>query len=217
MEESAVLQTAFNAFTRGGPTMDGRTFVKLCKDCKLVDKVVTTIDIDLIFAKVKEKGQRTISFSGNLTLTMYTQFSCNTSPATSMPRSFPTIASPSQKTEHELCTLSSDVTPVTPRQCEDYFLLNSSMPFVNCGAAFERSLKLIAEKKKLPLFKIVEQVQSAKGPQFVGTTADAVRFHDDKSTYTGVYANGGPSTVDTAKSRGADLTKRPANVRGVKK
>eukprot|EP00920_Eleutheroschizon_duboscqi_P025841 GHVT01063834.1.p1 GENE.GHVT01063834.1~~GHVT01063834.1.p1 ORF type:complete len:147 (-),score=18.84 GHVT01063834.1:670-1110(-) len=146
MEESAVLQTAFNAFTRGGPTMDGRTFVKLCKDCKLVDKVVTTIDIDLIFAKVKEKGQRTISFS-----------------------------------------------------------------------AFERSLKLIAEKKKLPLFKIVEQVQSAKGPQFVGTTADAVRFHDDKSTYTGVYANGGPSTVDTAKSRGADLTKRPANVRGVKK
>jgi hypothetical protein len=28
------------------------------------------------------------------------------------------------------------------------------------------------------------------------TKVDQVRLHDDKSTYTGVYAQGGPSTVD---------------------
>ena len=29
------------------------------------------------------------------------------------------------------------------------------------------------------------------------TKADNVRFHDDKSTYTGVYARGGPTNVDS--------------------
>jgi len=33
------------------------------------------------------------------------------------------------------------------------------------------------------------------GPSFTGTQAEAVRFHDDKDQYTGVHANGGPSTV----------------------
>jgi hypothetical protein len=33
------------------------------------------------------------------------------------------------------------------------------------------------------------------GPVFTGTKADAVKYHDDKSLYTGVYTNGGPTTV----------------------
>ena len=36
---------------------------------------------------------------------------------------------------------------------------------------------------------------SQGGPVFAGTQADAVRFHDDKDQYTGVYAHGGPSTI----------------------
>lgn len=36
--------------------------VKLCKDCGLVDKAFTTTDVDLIFAKVKAKTARKITF-----------------------------------------------------------------------------------------------------------------------------------------------------------
>lgn len=42
--------------------MDGRQFVKMMKDVGFVDKKFTTTDVDLIFAKVKEKSQRKITF-----------------------------------------------------------------------------------------------------------------------------------------------------------
>ena len=40
-------------------------------------------------------------------------------------------------------------------------------------------------------------IAAAGGPQFAGTKADNVKFHDDKSQYTGVYAQGGPTNVDS--------------------
>lgn len=42
--------------------MEGKNFIKLCKDCKLMSKALTTTDIDLIFTKVKTKGARKIPF-----------------------------------------------------------------------------------------------------------------------------------------------------------
>lgn len=42
--------------------------------------------------------------------------------------------------------------------------------------------------------------------QFAGTKADYVKFHDDKSQYTGVYANGGPSNVDAGNGMIGDLS-----------
>lgn len=42
--------------------MDGRQFVKLLKDCGILDKKFTTTDIDIIFAKVKEKKERVIDY-----------------------------------------------------------------------------------------------------------------------------------------------------------
>jgi hypothetical protein len=42
--------------------MEGKTLVKFAKDCGLLDKHLTTTDIDLIFAKVKTKGSKKISF-----------------------------------------------------------------------------------------------------------------------------------------------------------
>lgn len=42
--------------------MEGAKFSKLCKDCKLYEKHFTSIDVDIIFAKVKVKGQRKINF-----------------------------------------------------------------------------------------------------------------------------------------------------------
>ncbi len=43
--------------------MDGRQFAKLAKDCKLLDKKLTATDIDLTFAKVKDKTARKITFA----------------------------------------------------------------------------------------------------------------------------------------------------------
>ena len=55
------------------------------------------------------------------------------------------------------------------------------------------------------------------GPSFSGTKVDKVKFHDDKSLYTGVHAKGGPTTVDAGKGL-VDLCDRTAaDVRGVKK
>jgi len=42
--------------------MEGKTFAKVAKDCGLLDKKLTATDIDLIFAKVKPKAERRITF-----------------------------------------------------------------------------------------------------------------------------------------------------------
>lgn len=43
--------------------MDGKTFAKVSKDCHLLDKKLTTTDVDLIFAKVKTSSAvRTITY-----------------------------------------------------------------------------------------------------------------------------------------------------------
>jgi len=43
--------------------MDGKTFAKVTKDCHLIDKKLTPTDVDLIFAKVKDKAARKITYS----------------------------------------------------------------------------------------------------------------------------------------------------------
>jgi hypothetical protein len=87
---------------------------------------------------------------------------------------------------------------------------------------FQKTLELAATKKGTTKEALIEQICSKGGPKYTGTKADYVKFHDDKSTYTGVYAKGGPSTVDAGRggmvsdiSQICDRTK--ADVRGVKK
>jgi hypothetical protein len=44
--------------------MDGKTFAKFSKDTKILDKkTLTSTDIDLVFAKVKDKAARKITFA----------------------------------------------------------------------------------------------------------------------------------------------------------
>ena len=47
--------------------MDGKSFAKMCKDTKLIDKKLTATDVDLIFAKSKAKTDRRITFDQWLT------------------------------------------------------------------------------------------------------------------------------------------------------
>lgn len=57
------LDEVFHGFTNGQSEMENKTLVKVCKDCGLMDaKHLTSTDIDLIFAKVKAKGARKITF-----------------------------------------------------------------------------------------------------------------------------------------------------------
>lgn len=55
------LEEVFLGFTNGAAEMDGKTFAKLAKDTKILDKALTATDIDLIFAKVKDKAARKIN------------------------------------------------------------------------------------------------------------------------------------------------------------
>ena len=87
---------------------------------------------------------------------------------------------------------------------------------------FEDALKHIAEKKKIEYEKLVESISSHGVQSYTGTKADYVKFHDDKSLYTGVYAKGGPSNVDIGNGGGiSDISqlcdRTGADVRGVKK
>jgi hypothetical protein len=55
-------------------------------------------------------------------------------------------------------------------------------------AQFEHLLRLIAEKKGVEHGQFIKNVALSEGPKLNGTLADAVRFHDDKSTYTGRHS-----------------------------
>ena len=84
---------------------------------------------------------------------------------------------------------------------------------------FLTALKEIAIKKKVDVSVIEEKLKSSGGPQFKGTKTEYVKMHDDKSTYTGVYAKGGPTNVD--KHNVIDISqtcdRSGADVRGIKK
>jgi len=55
--------------------------------------------------------------------------------------------------------------------------------------AFKDAIRLVASHKKVSVREIQEIVSASEGPVLKGTQADAVRFHDDKSTYTGAHAH----------------------------
>ena len=87
---------------------------------------------------------------------------------------------------------------------------------------FENALAEIAKKKGTTKDKIEEQIKKHGAATYAGTKADYVKFHDDKSTYTGVYAKGGPSVVDAGRGgMVSDISqtcnRQAADVRGVLK
>lgn len=148
-QPAASLEEVFLGFTGGANEMDGKTFAKMAKDTKILDKALTATDIDLIFAKVKGKTARKINL-----------------------------------------------------------------------VQFLKGIEECATKKKVTFEKLQEKILATGGPVFSGTKAEKNKFHDDKSLYTGVYANGGPSTVDAGKGTISDISqlcdRTSADVRGVK-
>jgi len=56
---------------------------------------------------------------------------------------------------------------------------------------FQAALRFVAERKKVPIADIQAVVASVDGPTLNATVADAVKFHDDESLYTGMHAGEG--------------------------
>ena len=55
---------SFCSFGGGKETtalMDGSKFAKLCRDLKILDKKITSTDVDIIFSKVKAKTEYVLS------------------------------------------------------------------------------------------------------------------------------------------------------------
>ncbi len=56
------LLLVFKSYCGKETTMEGKQFAKLIKDIQILDKKVTSTDVDLVFAKIKDKSARRISF-----------------------------------------------------------------------------------------------------------------------------------------------------------
>lgn len=84
---------------------------------------------------------------------------------------------------------------------------------------FRDGVRLAAEKKKSDVSAVCGILGASTGPKLNGTKAQNVKLHDDKETYTGVYARGGPTTVDKGNNKVVDLSeltnRKEANVRGI--
>ncbi|OEH76676.1 p25-alpha family protein [Cyclospora cayetanensis] len=160
----ATVEGLFASFGKG-KDLDSRTFVKICKDTKLLGGGLTQTDCDLIFTKCKTKSiearervlfayARVLAFvQGSVRLTF---------------------------------------------------------------SEFEEAMDLVAKKKNQTLEELLAGMGGVKGPEFKGTPMDAVRFYDDKSTFTGVHAHGGPSTCDR-KGRGTFSDPAPNQPTGTTK
>ena len=56
------LKHVFDEYCGGKGDMEGKSFQKMCKDTKLIDKKLDGTSVDLIFAKSKDKSERRINF-----------------------------------------------------------------------------------------------------------------------------------------------------------
>ncbi|KAG8596555.1 hypothetical protein GDO81_001965 [Engystomops pustulosus] len=65
---SQELERAFHKFAIYGNTkgsaneMNGKNFSKLCKECNIQENGCTNVDVDIVFAKVKSKTARVITY-----------------------------------------------------------------------------------------------------------------------------------------------------------
>lgn len=66
---------------------------------------------------------------------------------------------------------------------------------------FHVAMELVAEKKGVDVAIVEGKVGEMQGPMLHATKADNVRFHDDKSTYTGVHNNVSPEVVSNGDAK----------------
>jgi len=107
----------FETFCEGQGTMEGRQFMKLCEDARLIGKGLTKNDVDVVFTAACVKGQRRLDVNN-----------------------------------------------------------------------FIVSMRNVAAKKSMSVSEVQDALRACSGPHIVATQAEYSRFHDDKTTYTGMHA-----------------------------
>lgn len=55
--ENTALQKVFDKYSRSSQELKNGAFVKIFKDCKILDSKLKSTDLDIIFSKVKTKGK----------------------------------------------------------------------------------------------------------------------------------------------------------------
>merc|ERR1712032_1161991 len=89
------------------------------------------------------------------------------------------------------------------KMCKDCAFVNKKFTVTDCDLifaaatgpkrrrmafdGFKIALGKIAKKKGTSVADLQQQLIDSGGPHFEGTKADSVRFHDDKSSYTGTH------------------------------
>ncbi|KAL8437954.1 hypothetical protein ACSSS7_000604 [Eimeria intestinalis] len=193
--------------------MDGRTFNKILKDCKILDSKVTSVDADLIFAKVKAKGAKKIThaeFEEALRLVAAKK-------GVDMEAIQSTLATGEDIQEENPFALYFRA----HHECTVVFAGLLTGQILDAGVIFLSSYQWFAVCCILYYVCGRMLLEGVDGPILYGTKADNVRFHDDKTTYTGVHKMGGPTTVDDGRVQFNDLSKicdrTEYDIRGVKK
>jgi hypothetical protein len=52
---------------------------------------------------------------------------------------------------------------------------------------FHTAIREVSKKKKVPIYQVQQAIERCQGPHTFATKTDAVRFHDDRTTYTGMH------------------------------
>lgn len=91
---------------------------------------------------------------------------------------------------------------------------------------FQQALLFLGEKRFPKSFKevgppaaqqkVMDLIAASLGPKANATQPDFVKFHDDKTTYTGVHAKGGPTTTDGHITLSNLMDRSPSDARGRK-
>jgi len=267
MESIIPIEGTFAAFCGNGHnTLDGKSFAKLVRDSNLVDKNCTATDVDLIFHKLLNNGQRRIDLiqfesglryitekKGTDVDTVFRAVAVLKNPKLNATKAEPVrlhddpnnsnqvmSRMDSQKLcrqgraqfeilqdlewsveEYEADTLALEQTyrkfcggsgpgltgANFSKLCKDCRLFDNNFTASDADIIFSKSfpkgqngkryftfqhfvkvLSEVAEKKAVSNREVRRVVAGSDGPTMQYTKADAVRFHDDTSTYTGTHA-----------------------------
>lgn len=180
VELPAALAHAFVAFA-GGSSMDGRSFVKCLRDAGLLDADFTTTNADLVFTKSRVlRGKQ---------LERYEQ----------EPRGICTIRGQGGAGKNSV------------KRTASRFMKERKLDVI----AFRNALRMVAQQKGLGLEAVEELVAEVQGPVYCSQRSGSPlrmtrqdsrglgpeRFYYDKSTYTGVHKNGGPTLWGSGTER----------------
>jgi Ca2+-binding EF-hand superfamily protein len=265
-EAPEALKKKFEEFA--GDQMDGKEFNKLCIDCELIGKGFAKTQVDITFAKVKERGARVIDFKGfekalNLVATargvpakeifdkvahssklvkgteaeavrFHDDKSTYTGAHTQNEKhqgAGGQMGGESEEARHQRLKESSACHSGGPdsdwggvektyrlydkdnngldnrefdKMLDDCGLFNKNFKKNDSAIVFNKALskgqrkitfdefkealRKIADKRHSSTSEVQALVAKSQGPNLKGTQAEAVRFHDDKSSYTGAHA-----------------------------